>query len=111
MIVSGRITQWENGTEKSLSGAIVVVAMPGTWLDTSKMYDVVRGPIAGKTVTQDNGTFSLNTPAGNYNVILWKTHYIPSTDNGSSPGNYNGSISRDTQVGWPGRHIRLEFAD
>jgi len=43
MALSGRITQWQNGRETSLAGAVVIITLPGTWLDTSKPYDVVRG--------------------------------------------------------------------
>lgn len=109
MSVTGRITKWENGSEKSVFGALVIAAAPGSWLDTSKMYDVLWGSVVGKAVTKDNGTYILNVPPGNYEMILWKEHYIPATETMNIINNYDGSISPDTQVGWTGRHMRLEY--
>jgi hypothetical protein len=56
--------------------------------------DTVRGKVAAKTVTNDQGKFNVNLPSGKYTVIVWKQRYTPATFNVTVPENsFKGQIS------------------
>lgn len=108
--INGKVTQWTRGQETSLSGATVIIGA-NVWLDTNSSYDVVRGgKIAGKTVTDANGKYAIDAPAGKYYMIIWKAGYIPADRiYVTVPSTHNDSISRDNQVGSSGRHVGLRY--
>ncbi len=80
--------------EVPLAGAQVII---GKDLDLNvggAGADTVRGKVAAKTVTNDQGKFTANLPNGKYTVIVWKERYTPATYNVTLPSNnFKGHIS------------------
>lgn len=107
--LNGTVTQWVDGKEKPLSGALVLIGKD-IWLDTSKSVDVVKGKVIAKATTNSSGNYSLTAPNGKYTMIIWKSHYVPQDGlDATVPGSCDGSISYDNQVGSSGRHTGIRY--
>jgi hypothetical protein len=111
--ISGQITTWEKvfqgdlPKEKPLTGATVLIGQ-NLSMTGSGATDVVKGRVVAEVQTDGNGRFSVNVPAGNYSIIVWKAGYVPQTGTVGAPANnYKASISKDTGPGNTGRHGSL----
>lgn len=69
--------------------------------------DHVRGHVAAKTLSGDNGSFVLSVPPGTYTVICWKQGYVPQVErNVHIPGTLTLDISKDSS----GRSLHREIS-
>jgi hypothetical protein len=100
--ISGKVTQQILGSvghlpeTRNLAGASIII---GTDLELEigpAGNDTVHGRVAAKVISADDGTFTLNVPAGNYTVICWKQGYVPIQDGAKVPGKLNLDISKDS---------------
>lgn len=106
---SGVVTEWVNGKEKVLSGAMVIVGKQLSLVSGNNGVDTIKGKVAAKAITDSKGFASLSVPKGTYTVIIWKAGYVPKTyfNIEAKSYEYMGSISRDTSM--RGLHITLAF--
>ena len=112
--LTGKVTQQVGGAvgrlpeTRPLAGATVIV---GTDLDLEVGQagtDRVRGRVVAKGLSLEDGTFTIDAPAGRYTVICWKEGYVPQTESDVRvPGRIKLDISRDTAM--RGLHRQLSY--
>ncbi|MBA4186438.1 MAG: hypothetical protein C0467_00320 [Planctomycetaceae bacterium] len=73
---------------------------------------VIGKALIAQTKTNKEGEFFVPVPPGNYHLIAWKEGYIPHEFDPVAvpPGQYNVTLSYDTQPGSSGRHQRLDLS-
>lgn len=65
--------------------------------------------LAADTMTDDQGNYKADVPAGTYDVVLWKQRFVPKRAQGiTAPGRYNGTIGRDSMASSAHASLKLE---
>jgi hypothetical protein len=106
--ITGRVTDSDGPTGAGLYGVRVLAGK--LELRTGAQTDVLLAdPLAGETVTDRNGNFRLEVPAGLHDVVFWKQGYVPKRERRiSSPGNWQVTIGRDTSGRPAHQELRVE---
>ncbi len=99
------------GPDEPLAGALVIAGRDLAFESGYTGEDTVknaRGVVAQGT-TDARGLFALAVPAGIYEVIVWRRHYVPQVDSGIvAPAIHDRSICDNITA--PVTHERLVFA-
>jgi hypothetical protein len=111
--LTGKVTQQVGGSvghlpeTKALSGATVIVGTDLRLEIGNAGIDTVHGTVLAKDVSE-NGTYTVNVPAGTYTVICWKQGFVPQVERKVVvPGTQDLDISKDTAG--RGLHQQLSY--
>lgn len=112
--LTGKVTQQVGGSvghlpeTKALGGATVLVGTDLRLEIGDAGIDTVHGTVLAKDVTESNGGYTLNVPAGTYTIICWKEGYVPQVERQVViPGTLDLDISKDTAG--RGLHQQLSY--
>jgi len=92
---------------RALAGATIILGTDLGLEIGQTGIDQVRGHVAAKILSKDNGSFVLNVPPGTYTVICWKQGYVPQVERHILiPGTLTLDIGKDSS----GRGLHRELS-
>ena len=113
--LTGKVTHEVGGSvghlpqTRPLAGATIIIGA-GIDIEVGQTgTDKVRGRVAAKVISGSDGTFTLNVPAGTYDVICWKQGYVPQREGRIKvPGTLPLSLGADSSG--RGLHREITYA-
>jgi hypothetical protein len=113
--LTGKVTHQIGGSvghlpeTRSLAGATIIIGTDLS-LDIGQTgTDKVKGRVVAKDISESNGTFTFNVPAGTYTVICWKQGYVPQVErNVQIPGSLDLDIGKNSSG--RGLHREISYA-